>query len=79
MRTFVANERCRGVPGVVLRSGNVPAAVNAGVHSGEDVIQTATGPGSEQVRGQIENTEGFRMIAEAPGLGYQHQARSKQQ
>ena len=39
------------------------------VHSGEDVILTATGPGSERVRGQIDNTEVFRVMAEALGLG----------
>ena len=43
--------------------------INAGVHSGEDVILTAAGPGSEIVRGQIDNTEVFRIMAEALGLG----------
>ncbi|HZD63805.1 MAG TPA: alkaline phosphatase [Xanthobacteraceae bacterium] len=67
--TFVANERYKGVPGAALRLGNLPAMINADVHSGEDVILTATGPGSERVRGQMENTEVFRVIAEALGLG----------
>jgi alkaline phosphatase len=43
--------------------------INADVHSGEDVILTAIGPGSERARGQIDNTEVFRIIAEALGLG----------
>ena len=43
--------------------------MNASVHSGEDVILTATGPGSERVRGQLENTDVFRVMAEALGLG----------
>jgi alkaline phosphatase len=68
--TFVANERYKNVPGAVLRQGNLPAMINSGVHSGEDVILTATGPGSERVRGQIDNTELFRIIAEALGLGH---------
>jgi len=67
--TFVANERYKSVPGAALRLGNLPAMINADVHSGEDVILTATGPGSERVRGQMENTEVFRIIAEALGLG----------
>jgi len=46
-----------------------PANPNASVHSGEDVILTAMGPGSEAVRGQIENTEVFKIIVEALGLG----------
>jgi alkaline phosphatase len=68
--TFIANERYKNVPGAVLRQGNLPAMINSGVHSGEDVILTATGPGSERVRGQIDNTEVFRIIAEALGLGH---------
>src|SRR3954470_5147422 len=67
--TYVANERYKNVPGSVLRFGNLPAMINADVHSGEDVILTATGPGSERVRGQMDNTEAFRVIAEALGLG----------
>ena len=67
--TYVANERYKSVPGAALRPGNLPAMINADVHSGEDVILTATGPGSERVRGQMDNTEVFRVIAEALGLG----------
>ncbi|WOH51016.1 alkaline phosphatase [Bradyrhizobium sp. sBnM-33] len=66
--TFKANEKYRGVPGAVLRPGNLPAMVGASVHSGEDVILTATGPGSERVRGSMDNTEVFRVMAEALGL-----------
>ncbi len=68
--TFVANEQYKGLPGAILRFGNLPAMMNASVHSGEDVILTAMGPGSDRVRGQIENTEVFRVIAEALGLGH---------
>jgi alkaline phosphatase len=67
--TYVANERYKNVPGAVLRFGNLPAMMNADVHSGEDVVLTAMGPGSERVRGQMDNTEVFRVMAEALGLG----------
>src|SRR6478609_5437774 len=67
--TYVANERYKSIPGAALRLGNLPAMINADVHSGEDVILTATGPGSERVRGQMDNTEVFRVIAETLGLG----------
>jgi alkaline phosphatase len=53
----------------VLRFGNLPAIINADVHSGEDVVLTASGPGSERVRGQMDNTEVFRVMVEALGLG----------
>ena len=67
--TYVANERYKNVPGAVFRFGNLPAMANASVHSGEDVVLTAVGPGSERVRGQMDNTEVFRVMAEALGLG----------
>ncbi|MGZ5845712.1 MAG: alkaline phosphatase [Xanthobacteraceae bacterium] len=67
--TYVANERYKNVPGAVLRFGNLPAMINADVHSGEDVVLTASGPGSERVRGQMDNTEVFQVIAQALGLG----------
>ncbi|MGD9920981.1 MAG: alkaline phosphatase [Pseudorhodoplanes sp.] len=74
--TFEANERYRNVPGAVLRFGNLPRLASASVHSGEDVILTASGPGSEAVRGQMENTDVFRVMAEALGLGAGAQAAS---
>lgn len=66
--TFVANERYKDAPGAVLRLGNLPAMMNASVHSGEDVIMTATGPAAERVRGAMDNTEVFRVIVEALGM-----------
>ncbi|MDR0578567.1 MAG: alkaline phosphatase [Candidatus Accumulibacter sp.] len=69
---MVANEKYRDVPGAVLRVGNLPnegpRAANQGIHSGDDVILTAMGPGAEKVRGQMENTDLFRVIAEAISL-----------
>jgi alkaline phosphatase len=71
--TFVANEKYKNVPGAVLRFGNLPALANASVHSGEDVILTAVGPGSDRVFGQLDNTEVFRVMVEALGLGHGEQ------
>jgi alkaline phosphatase len=48
---------------------HLPRLSKSSVHSGEDAILTAIGPGSEAVRGQLDNTEVFRVIAEALGLG----------
>ena len=41
------------------------------------MILTATGPGSERVHGQMDNTEVFRVIAEALGLGPPKEAGAK--
>lgn len=66
--TFKANDKYKDVPGAVLRSGNLSAMIGASVHSGEDVILTATGPGSERVHGSMDNTEVFRVMVDALGL-----------
>ena len=67
--TFVANEAYKDLPGAMLRLGNLSRMANASVHSGEDVLLTAIGPGGERVRGQMENTDVFRVMVEALGLG----------
>lgn len=68
----VANGKYKDVPGAVLRVGNLPntgpEAATQGVHSGDDVILTAIGPGAERVHGQLENTEVFRIMADALAL-----------
>jgi alkaline phosphatase len=70
--TVVANEKYKDVPGAVFRVGNLPnrgsRAATQAVHTGDDVILTAMGPGAERVRGQMENTEVFRVIADALAL-----------
>ena len=75
---MVANDKYKNVPGAVLREGNLPnkgpRAANQGVHSGDDVILTAMGPGAERVRGQMENTDLFRIIADALALAPQAKA-----
>ena len=67
---IVANEKYKDIPGAVLRQGNLPnaRAANQGVHSGDDVILTAMGPGAQKVHGQMENTEVFRVMADALAL-----------
>jgi alkaline phosphatase len=39
------------------------------VHSGDDVVLTASGPGAEMFHGRIDNTAVFRAMATALGLG----------
>jgi alkaline phosphatase len=72
---MVANDKYKDVPGAVLREGNLPnkgtSAANSGVHSGDDVVLTATGPGANKVHGQMENTDLFRIMAEALALSPQ--------
>jgi alkaline phosphatase len=69
---MVANEKYKDAPGAVLRVGNLPntgsRAANQGVHTGDDVVLTAMGPGAQRVHGQMENSDVFRIMAEALAL-----------
>ncbi len=67
---FVANER-GNVPGAQLRIGNLPREAEQGVHTVDDAVLRATGPGSERLFGFVDNTYVFRAMAEALGLGRQ--------
>lgn len=70
---MVANEKYKDIQGAVFVPGNLPnkgpRAANQGVHTGDDVILTAGGPGSDKVHGQMENSDLFRVIADALALG----------
>ena len=65
---YVANERAN-VPGAQLRIGNLPRDAEQGVHSMDDALLRATGPGSDRLHGFVDNTFVFRAMAEALGLG----------
>ncbi len=65
----IANEKNCEIPGAARRFGNLPSMSQAGIHSGDDVILTAMGPGSDQFRGRIDNTRVFKAMAVALGLG----------
>jgi alkaline phosphatase len=53
----------------VLREGNIPRSNSQTVHTVEDVVLRATGPGSDRFHGFIDNMLVFRVRAEALGLG----------
>jgi len=64
----VANEAyCQA--GAARKIGNLPFFARSGVHSAEDVVLTAAGPGAEHLHGRIDNTQVFRAMAHALGLG----------
>ena len=65
---FVANEAAK-VPGAQFRPGNLPRDADTGVHSVDDALLRATGPGSERFHGFVDNTFVFRVMAESLGLG----------
>jgi alkaline phosphatase len=64
----IANETyCQ--PGAARKIGNLGAMAKAGVHSADDVILTASGPGAAAFHGHVDNTFVFRAMATALGLG----------
>ena len=69
----VANPRYKESPGAILHGANLPVtgsrAVDQGVHTADDGVLTAIGPGSEQFKGFMDNTEVFRVIVDSLGLG----------
>lgn len=66
---YVANEAYKNVPGAVLRVGNLPRSEDTGVHSVDDMVLQAQGPGAEKISGYMENTDIFRVVTEALALG----------
>ena len=64
-----ANPKYSDAPGALLVRGNLPSNANSDVHSAEDALLNASGPGSEMVRGVLDNTEVFEVIARALALG----------
>ena len=49
--------------------GNLPSHQEQGVHTADDAVLNAMGPGSEKFRGFMDNTEVFKVMVEALGLG----------
>lgn len=68
-KKYIANEAYKDVPGAVLVQGNIPRDGDTGVHAVDDVVLQATGPGSERFKGYMEQSDVYRVIAEALALG----------
>ena len=66
---YVADKQYAGVPGGHFVEGNLPRTESQGVHTVDDLVVTAQGPNSEAVRGFMNSTEIFRVMAEALALG----------
>jgi alkaline phosphatase len=66
---YVANKAYKSVGGAVFREGNIPRNTDTGVHSVDDMIVQAYGPGGEAIKGYMDNTELFRVIVNAMSLG----------
>ena len=68
-KQYVANEAYKDVPGAVFVEGNIPTNGDTGVHAVDDVMLQASGPGADKFRGYMEQSDVYRVIAEALALG----------
>lgn len=49
--------------------GNLPSHQDLGVHTADDAVLNAMGPGAEKFHGFMDNTEVFKVMVESLGLG----------
>lgn len=68
-KTYIANDAYKSVPGAVFVEGNIPVEGDSGVHAVDDVVLQATGPGSENFKGYMEESDIYRVLADAFALG----------
>jgi alkaline phosphatase len=68
---YVANEAYKDVPGAVFRAGNLPRAEDTAVHAVDDVVLQSTGPGSEEFKGYLEESDVYRIVVDALALAPQ--------
>lgn len=68
-KEYIANEAYKDVPGAVFVEGNIPRAGDTGVHAVDDVVLQASGPGAEGFKGYMEQSDVYRVLAEALALG----------
>jgi len=66
---YVANEAYKDIPGAVFREGNLPKDSDTAVHSVDDVVLQATGPGAEEFKGYMEQSDVYKVLADAFALG----------
>ncbi|ESW75498.1 alkaline phosphatase [Mesorhizobium sp. LSJC280B00] len=67
-KQYIANEKYKDVPGAVLRVGNLPKTAGTAVHAVDDVVLQATGPGAEEFKGYMEESDVYRVLADTLAL-----------
>ena len=67
--TYVANEKYKDVPGAVFVEGNIPRDQDTGVHAVDDVVLQAAGPGAEEFKGYMEESDVYKVLADTLALG----------
>ena len=68
---YVANPEYKDVPGAVLFEGNLPRNAETAVHAVDDVVLQSTGPGAEEFKGYMEESDIYKVLADTFALGTQ--------
>jgi len=67
---YVANPKYQQLQEDAIHvGGNLPAHQDSGVHTADDAVLNAIGPGAEKFKGFMDNTEVFKVMVDALGLG----------
>ncbi len=67
---YIANAQYKDEKGAHFVEGNLPRSESQGVHTVDDLVVTAQGPNAEKIRGFMNSTEIFRVMADALALGH---------
>lgn len=67
---YAANPKYATAPRAQLMPGNLPHVDGSGVHAVDDGVLSASGPGADQFHGFMENTEVFKAMVRALGIGH---------
>lgn len=68
-KEYVANPAYKDAPGAVFVQGNIPRNNDSTAHAVDDVVLQATGPGAEGFKGYMEESDVYRVLADAFALG----------
>ncbi|MDQ0456913.1 alkaline phosphatase [Rhizobium paknamense] len=68
-KEYVANEAYKSVPGAVFRQGNLPKSADTAVHAVDDIVLQATGPGAEEFKGYMEESDIYKVLADSFAIG----------
>ncbi|RDD73419.1 alkaline phosphatase [Paracoccus versutus] len=66
---YVANEAYKDLPGAIFREGNLPKDNDTAVHAVDDIVLQAAGPGAEAFKGYMEQSDVYKILADAFALG----------
>ncbi|MGR6468855.1 alkaline phosphatase [Rhizobium sp. PAMB 3182] len=68
---YVANPAYKDIPGAVLMPANIPSDGDTAAHTVDDVVLQAAGPGSEEFKGYMEQSDVYKVLMDTFALGSQ--------